>query len=168
MEREQLLTRVPRISSVWMNEVTKRAIPSHKEKNKDGVTVRAVDPRVGLTPFIDLDSFHFWKPALFEFQDILNELMDDPENPTQFNPAVVNKYKNVIRRTQNGHLEMFSRLVNFEDHNTHRPLSTIPGLLLKWVPLRAMLDNCRFFLTPHERDLLQDLKCALWKKKRNS
>ena len=37
MEREKLLTRVPRISAVWMNEVTKRAIPSHWKKNKDGV-----------------------------------------------------------------------------------------------------------------------------------
>lgn len=55
----RLLHRAPKISSVFMNSVTKRALPTHKVKTEDGNVVLAVDPRVGLTSFIDLDSFHY-------------------------------------------------------------------------------------------------------------
>ena len=58
-ELERLLRKAPDISSVKLNTVTKRALPTHKVMKKGGYRASAVDPRVGHTPFLDLDSFHY-------------------------------------------------------------------------------------------------------------
>ena len=37
--------------------------------------------------------------------------MDDPENPTDFNQEVADKFKIAVRRTGTGELEMFCQIV---------------------------------------------------------
>ena len=80
LKLERLLQKAPDISSVHINSVTKRALPTHKVIKKGGYRACAVDPRVGHTPFLDLNSFHYWKPGLLELLERYDEMMALPGN----------------------------------------------------------------------------------------
>ena len=114
---KRLLQKAPDISSVYINTVTKRALPTHKVKTKAGYKTWAVDPRVGNTPFLDLDSFHYQEPGLQELLERYHEMMAIPGNVDLDVPIIPHSWafgnSRRMRMSEGGEIEMFCRICFF-------------------------------------------------------
>ena len=137
-----LLKRLPDISSVLMSETVKQSIPSQPILKSDGTPSKrpAVDPRVGMTPPVNMESFHFFEPGLEEFHQVLK--------------GKDSQFPNWIRRTNDGTYEILTEVKNLEKR-TYNPEFDGPLHYHKmWVSQAEMLDNFRFFFTISERTQL--------------
>ena len=162
LELERLLHKASDISSVHINSVTKRALPTHRVMKKDGYRAWAVDPRVGQTPFIDLESFHFWKPGLLELVERYEEMMALPGNADLETPVMPFHWRwdegRQIRMRDDGEIEMFSTVLNWTSGSTDGPLRESESNGGRWITHTQMMNDCRFFLIISERNFLSSLK----------